>query len=180
MNTRLVGLSLVAGWLFTGLAWAAEPDSTQIKDEWRGQKLLAAKPGVLLREQPNDQAPTSPVSTVGIWLEVKRSEGDWLEADWGWIRAADTVREDQAVEHFTAELAKSENAFAYIHRSRAWLKKSEFDKAQADVSEALRLEPNNARAYFVRSRIAADQIRTEEGLSACVRALTIDPRDPIA
>lgn len=58
MNTRLVGLLLVVGWLFSGLASAAEPDSTQgpdspqNKDEWRGQKVLAAKPGVLLREQP--------------------------------------------------------------------------------------------------------------------------------
>lgn len=180
MKTRLFGLSLVAGWLFTGLAWAAEPDSTQIKDEWRGQKVLAAKPGVLLREQPNDQAPTSPVSTAGIWLEVKRSEGAWLEVDWGWIRAADAVREDQAVEHFAAELARAETAFAHLARSRAWLEQNDFDKAQADVSEALRLEPNNARAYFARSKIAAKQKRTEEELSACDRALAIDPRDPFA
>ncbi|HUY91692.1 MAG TPA: tetratricopeptide repeat protein [Pirellulales bacterium] len=111
---------------------------------------------------------------------MKRSRGDWLEADWGWLRAAEAVRDDQAIEHFTADLARAEIAFAFIARSRAWLAKNEFDKAQADVSEALRLEPNNARAYFARSRIAQAQERPDDELSACDRALEIDPRDPFA
>src|SRR3569623_988546 len=180
MVTRLVGLLAVAGCLLLGPAWAATPDTPQAEDEWRGRRILAASPDVLLREQPNEQAPSSPVSTVGIWLDVKRSEGEWLQVDWGWMRAADAVRDDQAIEHFTAELARSESAFAYICRSRAWLENNEFDKAQADVSEALRLEPNNSRAHFARAQLAAAQQRAEENLAACDRALEIDPRDPFA
>ena len=81
MVTRLVGLLAVAGCLLLGPAWAATPDSPQAEDEWRGRRILAASPDVLLREEPNEQAPSSPVSTVGIWLDVKRSEGEWLQVD---------------------------------------------------------------------------------------------------
>jgi tetratricopeptide (TPR) repeat protein len=179
MNTRLFGYWAVAALLAAGAARATESEPQKTIDEWRGRRVLAAAPGVLLREQPDEQAPVISVSPAGIWLDVKRSQGEWLEVDWGWLRAADAVREDQAVEHFTAELAKRESAFANIARSRGWLVKKEFDKAQADVSEALRLEPNNARAYFAHSRIAEEQGRPEDELSACERALGIDPRDPI-
>lgn len=186
MNTRLFGCWAVAALLATGAAraagaaGAAEPDSQKTADEWRGRGVLAATPGVLLREQPNEQAAVVSVSTAGVWLDVKRSQGDWLEADWGWLRAADAVRAEQALEHFTAELARAETAFALIARSRAWLEKNEFDKALADVSEALRLEPNHARAYVARARIAAAQQRPDDVSSACERALAIDPRDPFA
>jgi tetratricopeptide (TPR) repeat protein len=179
MNTRLFAYWAVAALLAAGAARATESEPQKTIDEWRGQRVLAAAPNVLLREQPDAQAAASSVSPAGIWLDVKRSQGEWLEVDWGWLRAADAVRKDQAVEHFTDELAKSESAFAYIARSRGWLAKNEFDKAQADVSEALRLEPNNARAYFARSRIAEEQGRREDESSACERALAIDPRDPI-
>ena len=179
MNTRLVGVWVAAAWLLAGPGRAAETDGPPAANEWRGRRVLAAAPNVRLRERPDEQAAAINVSPAGIWLDVKRSQGEWLEVDWGWLRAADAVREEQAVEHFTAELANSESAFAYIARSRAWLEKKEFDKAQADVSEAQRLEPNNARAYFARSRIAEEQGRPEDALSACERALAIDPRDPI-
>jgi tetratricopeptide (TPR) repeat protein len=180
MNARLVGLLVAAGSLLHGPAWAANPDSPKPADEWRGRRVLAASPHVFPRERPEEQAPAVTVSPAGIWLDVKRSEGDWLQVDLGWVRAADVVRDDQAIEYFTAELARSESAFAYIGRSRAWLEKNDLDKAQADVSEALRLEPRNARAYFAQSRIAAAQQRTEDERAACDRALEIDPRDPFA
>ncbi|HEV7226368.1 MAG TPA: tetratricopeptide repeat protein [Pirellulales bacterium] len=180
MKTRLVGLALAAGWLLQGSALAADPDSAQVADEWRGRRVLAASPQVVLRERPDAQAPAILVSLAGVWLDVKRSQGDWLEDEFGWMRAADAVRDEQAIEYFTAELARGETAFAYIARSRAWLKKKEFDKAQADVSEALRLEPNSARAYYARSAIAAAQGRKADELAACDCALAIDPRDSVA
>jgi len=59
MNSCLVGLLAVAGSLLAGPAWAANPDSPKAADEWRGRRVLAAAPQVLLREQPNEQAPAA-------------------------------------------------------------------------------------------------------------------------
>ena len=129
---------------------------------------------------PTSRPPPSPFLLRAFGCTVKRAEGDWLQADDGWILAADVVRNNRAIEYFTAELAREKNAFAHLGRSRAWLQQKEFDKAQADVSEALRLEPENARAYYARSRIAAAQQRTEDERAACDRALELDPRDPFA
>lgn len=178
MNGRLVGFLAVVVLLASGAARGASPDSPLPADEWRGRRVLAASPQVVLREQPNAEAAIVPVSVAGIWFNVQRAEREWLQLDYGWLRVADAVRDDQAVEFFTAELARGESAFAYICRSRAWLEKKEFDKAQADVSEALRLEPNNVRAYYTRAKIAMVQEHAEEALTACDRALAISPRDP--
>src|SRR5690348_8831691 len=79
-----------------GPSWAAEPDPSKAADECRGRRVLASSPQVVLREQPNDEAPASLTSVAGIWLDVTRSEGEWLDTDLGWLRAADAVRAEQA------------------------------------------------------------------------------------
>ena len=184
MQTRVI-VSLAMGLFSVASVWAVETDSTsppaaasQPTDEWTGRKVLAKSADVVLHEAVDDKAPAVPLSTVGIWLTVGKAQDGWLQTDVGWVRAEVVVRDDQAVEYFTGELKRAVSAFAYIGRSRAWLNANEIDKADADVSEALRLEPRNARAYFARAAIAATQERADAELAAYDRAHEIDPRDP--
>lgn len=186
MHSRHVYLLAGVGLLFCSTSLAVEPETANgpqagavASDEWAGKPLLAKAPTVTVRERPHQEAPIVPFSLTGIWLYVDRVDGDWLKVDVGWIRIADVVPEDGAVDYFTSQLAQGENAFFYLGRARGWLKQLEFDKSQADVSEAQRLDPRNARAFFVRAKICEEQQRRDEELANYDRAVELDPRDPI-
>lgn len=154
-------------------------DTSAAADEWTGRLVLAKSPAVALREAPDKNAATVPLSLSGIWLEVQQRQGEWLNVDEGWLSVSDAVREEGVVEHFTAQLKQAESAFDYLGRARGWLKQNDFDKAGADVSEALRIEPQSARAYFAQGRIAAEQQRHDEELANYNRALELAPRDAV-
>jgi Tfp pilus assembly protein PilF len=183
---RQVIASLALGQFLFASASAAEPgfDSPQAEaseqtDVWTGRTVLTKSADVVLHEEPDEKAPVVALSHVGVWLHVKKTKNGWLNVEFGWIPAENVVRDDQAVEYFTSELRQSESESAYVSRSRAWLNANEIDKADADVSEAFRLEPRSGRAYFARAKIAAARQQADEELAAYDRALEIDPRDPI-
>jgi tetratricopeptide (TPR) repeat protein len=54
---------------------------------------------------------------------------------------------------------------------------NEFDKAIADYSEAIRLNPNASRAYVYRGRDWADQNEYGKTIADYDRASRIDPND---
>ena len=182
MRKRLTRLSASVVFIVLSPAFAAEPESTSrppsdAQADWSGQVVMAKSPDVVLRERPDEQAPAIALSLVGIWLDVKGAQREWLEVDEGWARAADMVHSDHVVEYFASQLAQKESAFSRLGRARGWLEKNDVDKAQADVSEALRLAPKNARAFYVRAVIAAAQQHADEELANYDRSLQLDPRD---
>lgn len=179
MWTRVV-YSLAVMFLLAGRVWSVEPeqgDQPAAASKLIGRAVLAKSPEIVLRDLPDEHAAVSVVSPVGIWLNVARVQGAWLSTEGGWIRASEVVRDDRAVEYFTTCLAQEENGFAYLCRSRAWLKENDLDKAQADVSEALRLDPRNARVFFAKARIAAALGRDDDEMTNYDQALRLDPRD---
>lgn len=154
-------------------------DTSAAADEWTGRRVLAKSPAAVLRAAPDENSATIPLSLTGVCLVVQQRQGDWLNLDGGWLPVSDAIREEGVVEHFTGQLKQGESAFSYLGRARGWLNQNDFDKAQADVSEALRIEPQSARAYFVQARIAAEQQRGDEELANYDRALGLAPRDAV-
>lgn len=182
MHKRLVCLCLwaSAGFVFLCPALFADPGATtSAPDEWAGKLVMARSPQAVLRERPDEEAQTIRYSLEGIILTVGRAERGWLHVAHGWIKAADAVPLDQTVECFTAQLAQGETVFAYLGRARRWLDRGDADRAQADVSEALRLDPNNARAILLRARIAHEQQRSDAALADCDLAAQLDAQDPL-
>lgn len=180
MLTRFV-CSLTAAGLVLLLSTCAVgyDDKGAATDEWTGRLVMAKSPGVALREAPDENAATIPMSLTGIWLDVQQRQGDWLNVDGGWLLISDAVRDEGVVEHLTAQLKRGESVFSYLGRARGWLNQNDIDKARADVSEALRIEPQSARAYFVQGRIAAEQKSYDEALANYERALGLAPRDAV-
>lgn len=159
-------------------AFAAEPSATA-PNEWPGKMVVAKTPQVVLRERPDEQAATIRYSLHGVVLTVAHEEHGWLDVTQGWTPAVDVLPIDQAVDYFTIQLAQRESVFAYLGRARGWLQRGDAGRAQADVSEALRLEPQNARAILVRAKIADVQDRDDEALADYDRAAQLDPQDPL-
>ena len=150
MNECRVGWSAVAWFLLSSVAALAADRDPTISDpsvlpaEWRDHRWLVKSSDVRLRETPDAQSPVVDFSLAGIWLHAQQFQGDWLKVEKGWLRAAEVVIDDAAVEFFTKEIQVAKSAFAYVSRARAWMFKSAFDKAQADLSEAIKLDPTNA------------------------------------
>jgi tetratricopeptide (TPR) repeat protein len=181
VHKHLVFLLVGVGFVPVTTVAAAQPDATVVvADEWVGKQVMAKSPDVRLHDRPDETSPAIDYSLHGILLTVERTEQGWLDLTQGWAPAADLVRVDQAVEHSTAQLAQGESVFAYLGRARGWLERGEVDRASADVSEALRLDSQNARAFLVRAKIAGSQGRNEDALADYDRAVQLDPRDPLA
>jgi tetratricopeptide (TPR) repeat protein len=58
------------------------------------------------------------------------------------------------------------------------LHKSNFDEAEEQLQEAMKLEPNNAELWPMLGHCLSRQHKTEEALNAFQRAVEIDPNDP--
>lgn len=178
MCRRLFCLLAATGFVFLSTVHAGEPLSGAATDEWTGREVLARSQQVKLRERPDACSPVIETSPHGILFTVDREEGGWLRLAPGWMKVDDVVVVKQAVEHFSAQLAQAENVFGHLGRARGWLSQDDHDRALADVSEALRLDPENARAVLVRGEIAAARQRHDDALADYQRAVGLDPRDP--
>lgn len=117
-------------------------------------------------------------ATGGAVFDVSKAANGWLWIGRGWIHHRDVVAYDDALEFFTAEIARKPTVFAYSHRSRLWFDRDEYDKGIADCTEALRLNPNYAPALgnrgWARSRLK-DYAGAIEDLTAAIR---LDPKQP--
>ncbi len=65
-----------------------------------------------------------------------------------WLYSSQSGRSDRAGETLKQEIgAKSSNAWDWRVRGLIWIGKKEYDKAIADVNEAIRVAPRDAWAY---------------------------------
>ena len=147
---------LVLG-LVVGLAEAEGP-------EFRvGMKILARSPGLVLKDGNRSvTAPANPRVYV-----VERVEGDkvrlfhWQQK--GLAPAAEVIPLDHAVSYFDGRIkATPRDTFGYLARAMARVQGRASTGALIDCDEAIRLEPKDARAYWLR-RCLADEARGRQG-----------------
>jgi tetratricopeptide (TPR) repeat protein/protein involved in polysaccharide export with SLBB domain len=70
-----------------------------------------------------------------------------------WIAKGDLMAIGEAIAYFTKTIAKKPQAPDYFGRGNAWFEKGDHDKAIADFSEVIRLEPKSDRAYSFRGGV---------------------------
>lgn len=177
-NRDAIALTLCAVLSRAAIVAAAPPVSKSA--DHRESVFFARSHHVRMRARPDGLAPALPISLLGVAIAVRAEHGDWLDASWGWLRRDEFVAAEEAVDCFSAELARSPSVFAYLGRASALVEKSQFDRARIDVGEALRLCPGCARAYFVLARCAQQQLLAEESFEHLNRAVRFDSGDPVA
>ena len=69
---------------------------------------------------------------------------------------------------------------AYSNRGNAWYNKKEFDKAIADYTEAIRLDPEYAMAYNNRGRAWQQKGEFDKAIADYTEAIRLDPKDAAA
>jgi tetratricopeptide (TPR) repeat protein len=105
-----------------------------------------------------------------------------------YVKRADTLfqweEEAKAIPAYTQALAVA-NAkdpkekqlifHAYYHRGYAWAGMGDYDKAIADISHALAIDPNCAGAYFDRGNVWMLKVEYDKAIADFTKALAIYP-----
>jgi len=117
---------------------------------------------------------TIPADTDRVDLQVKvdleASEGDREVHLIGTVGTGAT----RAEARITLRLA--ETAGTYIARGLAWVQRQEYDKAIADYSEAIRLNPKAFEAYFNRGSAWETKKEYDKAIADYSNAIRLDPK----
>ena len=69
-------------------------------------------------------------------------------------------------------------AIAYANRGSVWMQKKQYDKAIADLSEAIRLDPELAGLYGNRGRAWFQKKEFDRAISDLDQCIRLDPKAP--
>ena len=106
-------------------------------------------------------------SLTGAWLDMY---SDCTHADLDrWIRGCTSVIESGKRE------SRKNRAIAYSNRGVAYWKKSEYDRAIADYTEAIALDPNDAIAYSNRGAAYKKRGEVDRAIADYTKAIALDP-----
>lgn len=97
-----------------------------------------------------------------------------------WCNGKDNVGADVVISGCTAIIQSKQRSpkdlpTALNNRGNAYYAKKDYDRAIADYSEALRLEPKFALAFFNRSSAYRDKGENDRAIEDYIQAILLDP-----
>jgi tetratricopeptide (TPR) repeat protein len=113
----------------------------------------------------------------GFLVRLMQGRNEPIE---GRINRADVLTLPQALAALDDELKRIPSAAAYVTRAAIWELKREYDKAIADCSEAIRLDPKQAKAYSIRGSGHYGKRQYDPALSDYTEAIRLDPKSSSA
>lgn len=119
---------------------------------------------------------------IGETFRVGRANGRflWVPTRRAWIQREDVMPLDQAVRHFTKEIAESPNALAYHRRGVAFATQGKDDLAVSDLDQAIRLDPSAGGAYVNRGNIWRKRGEFDRAMADYDKAVQLDPDNAVA
>ncbi len=93
------------------------------------------------------------------------------------IAYLESGRAGEAVQDLTRYLERERTVEGYYHRAMAWMELRKLDRAEEDLSAALRLDPEDAEVWTVRGVVRALQERYAEALEDVDRAIELGHPD---
>ena|GEM_PF-1544537 len=148
---------------------------------WKGKEVLLTRAGVMLEVPAGEKiAPrTSGVAKDLTFTVLKDKDGRILvesRRQRGWIAKGDAVLLDQAVTHFTNQLAlHPDDSHAFTARGVALMSKKESDKGLADLNKAIELDPKATLAYYHRANLAYERMEYDKALEDYNTVIRNDP-----
>ena len=143
-----------------------------VKDPRVGRQVIITTAGAQLR------TPRATVWTgyIGEIFTVTLTNGEWLWIDekGGWLWEKDAVPFDSAIETFALRLDQQKTAENYHLRGVAYLAHKQYEQADADFTESLRLEPRNAGALNNRGQISYFKGDYKTAIQDFTAAIAID------
>ena len=138
--------------------------------------------------QDNLQA-TSPAANPVVTTPAKRRLRDELAEElYEELEAANDNKDwDRAISigqniltvNLIHQPTKDKLKLAYIERGDVYYKQKQYEKALADYYQAIRLDPNFAKAYIYRGDVYYNQKQYEQALSEYNQAIRLNPNDEL-
>jgi RNA polymerase sigma factor (sigma-70 family) len=174
------------------LALALQPPPPDEPDagNWVGQRVVT-KLGAVLSDRPqygDDSARTGksrvPEPRHLTIYRVEEAKGPWLslvaESDGlrAWVLVSQVVPLDQAIDYFTGVIKNNpKQGVAYRWRGSLWLHQQAYERAMADLDEAIRLDPLDSRAFVARGATWSGRGDQDKGIADLNEAIRLDPKD---
>jgi len=145
-----------------------------------GDKIVVITDNAPLRSRDA----TNGLVAKGTTFVIKNVNGNWYwvidsnghETVKGWINRSDVIPLSQALDFFNEALKRNPTARAYVIRGSISYEKEEYDKAIADYSQAIRLNPKDANAYIGRGDAWSDKGQYDAAISDFTNAVRLDPK----
>lgn len=88
---------------------------------------------------------------------------------------------DEAIRLYTKAIASGELSqdylsIAYINRGRSWYFKKDFDKAIADFTKAIEIDPKDADAYYARGLVRHIKGDYDKAIADYTKVIEINPK----
>ena len=173
MPFRILRIALVL--MCSGLpVMAADPS-------WKGKEVVLTRAGVKLEIPAGEKiAPRTAGVAKDVTFKVLKDKNGRLliesNRQRGWIAQGDAVLLDQAVTHFTEQLARHpEDSHAYTARGVVLMSKNEPDKGLADFNKAIELDPRATLAYYHRANLAYERKEYDKALEDYNTVIRNDP-----
>ena len=141
---------------------------------------------VVIAERAKLKAGREIVTTVakGNILTVENVNEDWLWVEWnyqkGWIHRKDVIAFERAVEHFTREIQRNPTATNYLCRGNLLRREREYDRAIADMTQAIRLDARYTDAYRARSIVWGLKGEYDKAIADISEAIRLNPESESA
>ena len=115
--------------------------------------------------------------TGGDYADIAAEEGDLR----GWVPSDQVVPLEHAAAYYTRRLQADPNdAWAYLARGRVAFEAREWDRAIADLDEAVRLAPDEPRGRHLRGRARAETKALDAAIADYTEAIRLDPKLAVA
>src|SRR5216683_1325448 len=187
MRSNLRGLLTAASFITVNAllipAVALADDDTS----WVGRKIMTKEAGLgightetLLRGFLQRQVYVAELTDL-TYTVLKEQDG-WLSVrhrgSQGWFPKEKAILVDEAFSYFDERVrANNKDAFALAHRGRAWKEQADYEKALADLNQAIRLDPDRP-AYFSNRGLVYDRLEEyDRAIGDYSEALRRDPTD---
>jgi tetratricopeptide (TPR) repeat protein len=163
-------------------------------DSWVGRKVMTKEPGVWIGHSQGQsefprlaqffqrQVHVNVVELTDLTYTVLKEQDGWLQVRQrgieDWFPKDKAILLADAFSFFDARVRSNDrDEFALAHRGRAWHDRREYEKALADLNEAIKLEPDHASWYAARGMVYDRLGEFDRAIGDYDLALRRDPKD---
>lgn len=150
-----------------------KPAASDVKaDELLGKVVMPIAGAKLRREEKSMTLRDVPAPFI-----VRKTENGWLWVGRAWIKRADVVPLENALEYYTQWIEKNpKDSWAYDFRATVYHERGNLDKALEDHTKAIELSPKDAHYYNNRGLVLFEKEQPEAALADYNEAIKLDPK----
>ena len=170
MRCCLLCLSLLFGFSVHSIVQAEDP--------LVGKRVVVIRDNAPLEVDGKEVAKAADCSV----FTVKSVQGNflWVESEKAYLRRADVVPFEDAIDYYTRQLETNKTAQNYWNRAQIWRLKGELDIALGDINDAIRLNSTESAWFNARGLLWYGKKEYDKAVADYNEAIRLDPKSGVA